>query len=185
MITYNQPSPDPTQATNQDRITSKVWITRGITQGIFNAKTETGFTYFLSPADTEWADGNLSDFASFTYHDWFTWAKGLHSDPLNTVGVNAVVHLISENIYIGIQFTYWARSGGGFAYRRTTAPIVVTPALSAIRPLPEAVVLSWTNSAFSLQSSTNVAGPFLTIAGATSPFTNSTSGSQRFFRLIH
>jgi hypothetical protein len=185
LITYNQPSPDPTQAANQDRITPNVWITRAITEGIFNAKNETSFTHFFSPADTTWADGDLTNFTSLSYHDWDTWAKTLHGGPPNTVGVKAVVHLVSEDIYIGIQFTKWAVSGGGFAYQRTTAPVVVTPSVLELEALPNEVVLSWTNSAFGLQSATNVAGPFLTISGASSPFTNSTSSSQRFFRLIH
>jgi hypothetical protein len=185
LMTYTQPSPDPTQAANQDRITAKVWITRGVTLGLFNAKTETGFTHFSSPADTEWADGNLTNFASLTYHDWNTWAKNLHGGPLNTVGVNAVVHLISEDTYIGIKFTQWAQHGGGFAYQRRTAPVTVTPIPLEIELLPNQIILTWTNSAFSLQSATNATGPFGTISGATSPFTNSTSASRLFFRLIH
>src|SRR5271169_1045493 len=46
---------DPTLPANQDRLTPNVWITRGLENGIYNAKTETGFTHFFSPADTEWA----------------------------------------------------------------------------------------------------------------------------------
>jgi hypothetical protein len=49
------------------------------------------------------------------------------------------------------------------------------------------VLLSWTNSTFSLQSSTNVAGPFTTIPASTGQ-TNYTDGiSNRiiFYRLIH
>jgi hypothetical protein len=180
LTTYSQPTPDPTQPTNQDRVTPSVWITRASTRGIFNARTEAAFTDFFSPADTQWADGNLTNFASLTYHDWETWAKTLHGGPANTVGVGAVVHLVSEDIYVGLQFTQWGGIGG-FAYQRTTAP----PTLLKVRPLAGGVVLSWTNSAFSLQSATNVAGPFLTITGATSPFTNSTSGQQCFFWLIH
>ena len=55
-ITYNQPSPDPTQATNQDRIMPNVWLTRAASKGLFNAFSETNATAF-SPADTEWAFG--------------------------------------------------------------------------------------------------------------------------------
>jgi hypothetical protein len=44
------------------------------------------------------------------------------------------------------------------------------------------IVLSWTNAAFVLQSGPAVTGPFFTI-GASSPYTNTVSGSQRFFRL--
>lgn len=43
-------------------------------------------------------------------------------------------------------------------------------------------VVSWPTSASSLQSSTNVTGPYTTVSGATSPYTNSTSGTK-FFRL--
>ena len=183
VITYSQPAPDPTQATNQDRITPRVWITRAVTQGLFNAKTETNYVHFASPADTEWADGDLTNYNALTFTNWETWAKTIHGGPPSTVGVKAVVHLISEDIFIGIQVTAWAESGGGFAYQRTTAPSPATPVLLDIQRLPDALVLSWTNSDFSLQSATNVAGPFVTIPGAVSPFTNDTSESARFFRL--
>jgi hypothetical protein len=46
--------------------------------------------------------------------------------------------------------------------------------------------LTWSDASFSLQSSTNVTGPYTPISGATSPFTtNLTSHSQQFFRLVH
>jgi hypothetical protein len=43
-------------------------------------------------------------------------------------------------------------------------------------------VLSWPVAAAVLQSSTNVAGPYANVTGATSPFTNTVGGTQ-FFRL--
>jgi len=47
-------------------------------------------------------------------------------------------------------------------------------------------VLSWSDSSFSLQSSTNVAGPYSTISAAHSPsYTDSLTNSARFYRLIH
>ncbi|MEI8290916.1 MAG: choice-of-anchor tandem repeat GloVer-containing protein [Verrucomicrobiota bacterium] len=45
------------------------------------------------------------------------------------------------------------------------------------------LILNWSNPAFSLESATNLAGPFATIPGATSPFTNIPTENQRFFRL--
>ena len=45
------------------------------------------------------------------------------------------------------------------------------------------VVLSWTNAAFGLQSSPSLGDTFTNISGATSPYTNPVSGSQRYFRL--
>jgi len=52
-----------------------------------------------------------------------------------------------------------------------------------IRVLGGSAILSWDNAAFSLQSATEVTGAFTTIAGATSPYTNSLSGGPMFFRL--
>lgn len=118
----NLPGSDPTQATNQDRMTPDVWITRGTTLGIYNAALESGFTHFFSPANTEWSDGTLADYASLSYTNWDGWAKVLHTGPPSTVGVNAVVHLISDDIYLGLTFTSWGGSGGGFAYTRSTPP---------------------------------------------------------------
>ncbi len=45
------------------------------------------------------------------------------------------------------------------------------------------VVLSWSDAALSLQSATNVAGPYTTLTGATSPYTNNIAIPQMFFRL--
>ena len=50
------------------------------------------------------------------------------------------------------------------------------------------LVLTCNNSpfAFSLQSSTNVTGPYVTISGATSPYTNLIgTNATGFFRLVH
>jgi uncharacterized repeat protein (TIGR03803 family) len=44
-------------------------------------------------------------------------------------------------------------------------------------------IFNWGNPAFSLQSATNVAGPYTIIPNASSPYTNSFSSSQNFFRL--
>src|SRR5438093_12203241 len=81
VITFSESTTDPTLATNQDRMTDNVWITRGPIQGIFNAKTETSFTHFFSPADAAWANGNLTNYASLSYTDWNTWAKGVNAGP--------------------------------------------------------------------------------------------------------
>src|SRR5262245_6389764 len=123
VITFSEVTTDPTLAMNQDRMTDDVWITRDAGQGIFNARLESGFTHSLSPSNTAWADGILTDYASLTYTDWNTWAKVIHGGPPFTVGVNAVVHLISDDIYLGLKFTSWGGSGTWlFSYERTTPP---------------------------------------------------------------
>ena len=185
VMTFAETTTDPTQSINQDRMTANVWITRGSTQGIFNAKTESFFTHFSSPANTEWANGNIANYASLSYTDWNSWANGVNPGPPSTVGVDAVVHLISDNIYVGIKFTSWGGSGGLFSYQRTTPNAAVSPIPLSIKPIGNKVVLTWTNAAFSLQSATNVTGSYTTITGSTSPYTNVISGARTYFRLIH
>jgi glucose/arabinose dehydrogenase len=140
---------DPTQAANQDRITPDVWITRGNLQGLYNAKTEAAFAHFLSPADTEWANGTTANYATLSYTDWNHWAKGVNPGPPSTVGVNAVLHLISDDIYIDIKFTSWAGggSGGGFSYQRSTPAVVnVPPSVSITNPANGAIFIAPTTA---------------------------------------
>jgi glucose/arabinose dehydrogenase len=119
---------DPNSAANQDRITPDVWITRANSQGIFNIKTESSFTRFSSPAGTEWANGTTANYTSLTYDDWNTWAQSVNGGPPDTIGVNAVLHLIAEDIYIDIKFITWTSvSGGGFAYQRSTPALANMP----------------------------------------------------------
>lgn len=116
----NNAGSDPTQATNQDRLTPDVWITRDTSHGLYNAATESAFAHFLSPQGTEWSDGLLANYASLSYVDWNTWAKGQHLGPFGTVGVNAVVHLVTDDIYLSVTFNSWGGPGGGFSYARST-----------------------------------------------------------------
>lgn len=58
-----------------------------------------------------------------------------------------------------------------------------TPPTLNIRRLGSNVVLNWTDAAFGLQSAPAITGTFTNVPGATSPYTNSISGGQRFFRL--
>jgi hypothetical protein len=119
-ITYTQPGIDTTQPANQDRLTPKVWLTRTNSGGLFNAFSET-FPGGLSPADTEWAFGTADQYSSLTFTNWLGWLNG--QSPTNLVGKQVVAHLISENIYVSMKFTFWASKGaGGFAYVRSTPP---------------------------------------------------------------
>src|SRR5918993_1779075 len=88
---------DWTQPANQDRITASTWITRANTEGIFNIAMESDYNkpIHTSPLNTEWATGTLANYASLTYRSWYLWAN---TNPNTTVGVQAVLHLIAENI---------------------------------------------------------------------------------------
>jgi hypothetical protein len=112
---------DWTLPENQDRITDNVWITRADNQGIFNIAQEPGYDGFddqgPSPVDTEWAFGTTDDYQNLSYT---TWAQAHGGFPPGLVGQDMVVHLISDDIYIDIQFTGWqgGGQGGGFSYMR-------------------------------------------------------------------
>jgi PEP-CTERM motif len=128
--TYSQAGTDPTLPADQDRLTSDVWLTRDSTKGLFNVATEASYTHNSSPADTEWAYGELANYASLTYNNWETW-NGKH--PPSMVGQDAVLHLISDNIYLSIRFTSCGAGGaGGFSYIRSTPTPVPEPANVAL-----------------------------------------------------
>ena len=59
--------------------------------------------------------------------------------------------------------------------------IIVAPVTLSITKSGSNVILSWPNG--TLQQSTNVGGTYSDIIGATSPYTNSISGTQNFFRV--
>jgi len=65
-----------------------------------------------------------------------------------------------------------------------------TEARSQLVPIPldyqrvgNQIVLSWSNAAFSLQTSPTVHGTFTNLTGATSPYTNALSGAQAYLQL--
>jgi hypothetical protein len=71
---WNGPPVSESDATAPDKITDNVWLTRGGSQGLYNVAQESGFTHFLSPADTEWADGTTADLGSIeSFTDWNIW----------------------------------------------------------------------------------------------------------------
>jgi PEP-CTERM motif len=112
-----------------DVLTANVWLTRGSSQGLFNSRYETGYTRLFSPADTEWAYGQLADYASLSYANWETWNG---QKPLTMLGQNAVLHLITDDIYLAIRFTSWGQRTGGFSYDRSTSAAVPEPSTIAV-----------------------------------------------------
>lgn len=128
-ITFTKASgADFNQAANQDRITSNVWITRGNTQGIFNIATETSYTDFVSPDDTEWAFGQISDgVGTLTFDSWENTHGG---NPPSTVNQDMVLHLITDDIYIDIKLLSWGSgmsgSQGAFSYERSTSSSTIS-----------------------------------------------------------
>lgn len=160
---------DPLTAANTDQITLGVWITRAgpDAAGIFNAVTQTSYgsshsegsgTPDGSPSDTEWAVGtvsSVSDAMNLTYSYWFDTLHG--ADGVNQ---QAVVHLISEDIYIPIEFTAFS-SDGTYSYTRGTPPAAaVAPTVTITNPAPGSVFAA--PATFEVAASASVTGGTVT-----------------------
>ena len=131
---WNGPTISASNATQPDQLTTNVWLARGGAQGMYNAATEGGFLHSYSPEGTEWADGTTAN-TNLAYTDWNTWAKTIHPGPPSTVGVAAVLHLKTNDIYLNIMFTSWAVGSGGYSYQRSTpTPANVPPTVAITSP---------------------------------------------------
>jgi len=74
-------------------------------------------------------------------------------------------------------------SWNGSNYDYTTIKYSLIPPSIYLQTTSDHLVLSWTNSAFSLQSAEEVSGTFTNIPAATSPYTNAVTGLRQYFRL--
>jgi len=119
MAFTNFPGSNPNDPSSQDRLTLDVWLTRGDTHGLYNAAAETSYSS-LSPVGTEWAYGELPNYASLNYQTWVAWNG---KNPPSMVGKNAVLHLIPDDVYLALRFTSWTIGAGGFSYARSTPPV--------------------------------------------------------------
>ena len=120
LITFTKvDNTDPNLAENQDRITDNVWLTRANNEGgqIYNAVLENESNKELSPLGTEWAEGDIENYASLTYFPFRTATV----KPRLAIGNSYVMHLVEDNIYLSIRITSWSRNkAGGFSYERST-----------------------------------------------------------------
>lgn len=102
-----------------------------------------------------------------------TGANVVFTPTTGFTGTANIAYTITDNIG-GTNSSTIAVSVGNLA-----TPIPVTAQFSGGN-----IILNWTNPAFILQTSTNVMGPYLTIPGATSPYTNLIgTNPASFFRL--
>jgi PEP-CTERM motif len=134
---------DPLLAANQDLVTDDVRLTRNGTQGLLNAAVEcdaSGCTFSdSSPAGTEWATQlqnpsatvAATNWAALNFVDWETAYGDQGALQSNILSFPAVVHLISDDIYLDLKFSQWGSHGsGGFSYQRSTpVPEPTTAAL--------------------------------------------------------
>jgi hypothetical protein len=144
-IAFTKPDfADWTLATNQDRVTNDVWLTRADTLPLFNIAVEPA-AIGGSPTGTEWAFGptqpgnhgpiSASNHANLEFGSFVSALDGAIGRNVVRFGPG-VLHLISSDIYLDITFTSWTKEvgGGGFSYLRST------PTPSAV-PEPASVAL--------------------------------------------
>ena len=128
---------------NQDRITDDIWITRANTKPIFNIAME---NLDQSPKDTRWAVGSISDGVETLTFD--SWLVTIEENPPNMVGVDMVLYLVTDDIYIDIKFTSWTsgagNGGGGFSYERSTGDISERLWTGPITTFTKADYADWT-----------------------------------------
>lgn len=119
-------------------IPGAVSLTRARAQWLFNpAAGDTG-PGTDTPTDTEWAFGELANYAALDYQTFASYRNGDLSALL--VGNPMVVHLITEDVYLSLTFSAWPQHGGFFAYTRSTPPAAApVPSVTITDPAGGAV----------------------------------------------
>ena len=114
--------PECIEAGTCDCVTPNVCITRGSTQGLYNAKTQQRFDWSTEgPSGTLWAKGKC---ANPNFDDWYEIASPQSFDrDLDAMqSTPFCLHLIEDDAYYNISFNNWTNGsigGGGFNYTRT------------------------------------------------------------------
>jgi hypothetical protein len=119
----------------EDVLTTNVALTRGTMRGgLYNAVCESSAITGISPSNTMWAFGDLSDYSNLQYGPCVLEA-GDH--PSGYIGSNFVVYLTKDDVYLSLTLTAWGGEMGSgpttFTYLRSTPP-PPTPTVSITNP---------------------------------------------------
>jgi hypothetical protein len=126
------PALDPA---NLDHLTDNVILARDTSEGMFNKATEANYVRFSSPDDTEWATAvnnptatiSATNYAALSFTTWAAAYGGPGFELSQHITTdNAVVHLITDDVYLDLKFTQFD-SSGLFAYQRSTPAAAPTP----------------------------------------------------------
>lgn len=140
---------DETLEANQDRIATEVWITRAENDGVFNAFEES--SYSGSTSTIEWALGKTADATPADYTSFKDAFNGNVGN--NILGSTLSLHLIDENRYFDVEFSFWQRNrnGGGFAYTRKEVKQWLSVATEPIEENVENITASSASTVFDLE----------------------------------
>src|ERR1051326_1700099 len=145
---------------------------------VYGTTVEGGHHDFFDSYGTVFAintDGaGFTNLYSFTVPDFRT---GHNQDGANPAGGL----LLSGNMLYGTT-TYGGSAVDGTVFVLSLASSPGIPL--SIQSLRNKLVLSWSDSTFLLQASPAIGGIYTNVAGAQSPYTNSVTGLQQFFRLV-
>ena len=118
-----------------------------------------------------------TDGTGFTSLYCFTFSRQYPYLSTNSDGAHPNPVILSGNNLYGTAVT------GGVPGEGTVFSLVV-PITLFYQNIGSAIVLSWNDPSFVLQSAPAVTGTYTNIPGATSPYTNTLTGPQQFFRLL-
>ena len=115
---------------NQDRITDNAWLTRAARSGPLNINIQTEYSNETALSDMEWAFSGQEGNPQFAFGQGASGYESLDFSAFknafgwivkDVVDKPGILHLISDDIYIDIQFSSWTQhrdGGGGFSYER-------------------------------------------------------------------
>jgi len=127
-------------------VPGKVSLARNNGGPLYNPAAGETFAGMGSPKDTLWAIGNLANFSSLTYTDFYHFQALFTGQHLSTFlpGKSLVVHLLNEDTYLALTFSTWTMQpllhpgAPLFSYVRST-PVATVPMVSITNPAPAAV----------------------------------------------
>jgi hypothetical protein len=131
---------DFTLAANQDFLTSNVILTRGDRGLLCNVAAGDACLpgLYSNPTGTEWAVGDLADYATLSYSDFNSTMSS--APPFNFEGTTMVLHLITDDIYLSLTGLFW-QPGNSFECLELLACGAVSYSRSSAVPIPAAVWL--------------------------------------------
>ena len=122
---------DPSLKENQDRISDKVWLTRGNQYGIYNAYDQTSAKN-QPTSGIELALGNFEELSQLNFETISQWGKKFKGNWLNK---NLVLKLTETNEYYSFIMTSWEKRGG-FSYTRSSTALSITDYSSTLTIYP-------------------------------------------------